>query len=254
MREVFGDKTPADLLDQVADRPLLGAAGAQEAIYCLLMMNNGFAAESANIENLDPAFDGPADPARSARDGAADDSDVQHLRLRRHQRLPGDEPGVSDAPPQGELRAAVRGFQPRSLRPSTPSDLRPPPPAGEELFPTNPAISRGSPAAAGGRRHGDDGEDDRVPQAGVEVADRADDGEAREGHEAADPAGADVVGQRHGRVAHARREQLHQAPRPAGRRGRWRRSRRPPARRTRPRGSSASGPPWPGSRPAPARP
>ena len=28
----------------------------QEAIYSLLMMNNGFICESANIETLDPAF------------------------------------------------------------------------------------------------------------------------------------------------------------------------------------------------------
>ena len=35
----------------------LGAAGVQEAIYSLLMMNNGFICESANIENLDPAFE-----------------------------------------------------------------------------------------------------------------------------------------------------------------------------------------------------
>jgi 3-oxoacyl-[acyl-carrier-protein] synthase-1 len=34
----------------------LGAAGAQEAIYSLLMMQNGFICESANIENLDPAM------------------------------------------------------------------------------------------------------------------------------------------------------------------------------------------------------
>ena len=34
----------------------LGAAGAQEAIYCLLMMNNGFICESANIDDLDPDF------------------------------------------------------------------------------------------------------------------------------------------------------------------------------------------------------
>jgi 3-oxoacyl-[acyl-carrier-protein] synthase-1 len=36
----------------------LGAAGAQEAIYSLLMLDNGFAAESAHIENLDPEFEG----------------------------------------------------------------------------------------------------------------------------------------------------------------------------------------------------
>src|SRR5438477_623873 len=35
----------------------LGAAGVQEAIYSLLMMNNGFICESANIESLDPAFE-----------------------------------------------------------------------------------------------------------------------------------------------------------------------------------------------------
>ena len=36
----------------------LGAAGVQEAIYCLLMMKNDFIAESANIANLDPDADG----------------------------------------------------------------------------------------------------------------------------------------------------------------------------------------------------
>jgi len=34
----------------------IGAAGAQEAIYSLLMMQSGFICESANIANLDPAF------------------------------------------------------------------------------------------------------------------------------------------------------------------------------------------------------
>jgi 3-oxoacyl-[acyl-carrier-protein] synthase-1 len=34
----------------------LGATGVQEAIYSLLMMNNGFVCESAHIEELDPAF------------------------------------------------------------------------------------------------------------------------------------------------------------------------------------------------------
>jgi len=32
----------------------LGGAGVQEAIYCLLMMENDFIAASANIDNLDP--------------------------------------------------------------------------------------------------------------------------------------------------------------------------------------------------------
>jgi 3-oxoacyl-[acyl-carrier-protein] synthase I len=35
----------------------LGATGVQESIYCILMMQNEFLCESANIENLDPAFD-----------------------------------------------------------------------------------------------------------------------------------------------------------------------------------------------------
>ena len=46
----------------------LGATGAQEAIYSLLMMNNGFICESAHIEELDPAFaDMPI--VRERRDG-----------------------------------------------------------------------------------------------------------------------------------------------------------------------------------------
>ena len=35
----------------------LGAVGVQEAIFSLLMMNNGFICESANIEELDPSFE-----------------------------------------------------------------------------------------------------------------------------------------------------------------------------------------------------
>ena len=35
-----------------------GAAGVHEAIYTLLMMQDGFICESANIEELDPAVDG----------------------------------------------------------------------------------------------------------------------------------------------------------------------------------------------------
>ncbi len=36
----------------------LGATGAQEAIYCLLMLRHGFVAPSINIEDLDPGADG----------------------------------------------------------------------------------------------------------------------------------------------------------------------------------------------------
>jgi len=56
IREVFGAKTPPISATKSLTGHSLGAAGAQEAIYSLLMMNNGFICESANIENLDPAM------------------------------------------------------------------------------------------------------------------------------------------------------------------------------------------------------
>src|SRR6516165_10624968 len=57
-RKVFGsgDKCPPISATKSLTGHSLGAAGVQEAIYSLLMMNNGFICESANIENLDPAF------------------------------------------------------------------------------------------------------------------------------------------------------------------------------------------------------
>jgi len=56
VRTVFGDKPPLISSTKSLTGHSLGAAGAQEAIYSLLMLNNGFAAKSANIETLDPAF------------------------------------------------------------------------------------------------------------------------------------------------------------------------------------------------------
>jgi 3-oxoacyl-[acyl-carrier-protein] synthase-1 len=56
IREVFGEKCPPISATKSLTGHSLGAAGVQEAIYSLLMMNNGFLCESANIENLDPAF------------------------------------------------------------------------------------------------------------------------------------------------------------------------------------------------------
>ena len=58
VRAVFGDNMPAISSTKSLTGHSLGAAGAQEAIYSLLMLNNGFLAESAHIENLDPAFEG----------------------------------------------------------------------------------------------------------------------------------------------------------------------------------------------------
>jgi 3-oxoacyl-[acyl-carrier-protein] synthase-1 len=57
IREVFGVKCPPISATKSLTGHSLGAAGAQEAIYSLLMMNSGFICESANIENLDPAFE-----------------------------------------------------------------------------------------------------------------------------------------------------------------------------------------------------
>ena len=54
IREVFGDACPPISATKSLSGHSLGAAGVHEAIYSLLMMNNGFICESANIENLDP--------------------------------------------------------------------------------------------------------------------------------------------------------------------------------------------------------
>jgi 3-oxoacyl-[acyl-carrier-protein] synthase-1 len=57
IREVFGANIPPISATKSLTGHSLGAAGVQEAIYSLLMMNNGFICESANIENIDPAFE-----------------------------------------------------------------------------------------------------------------------------------------------------------------------------------------------------
>jgi 3-oxoacyl-[acyl-carrier-protein] synthase I len=56
IREVFGSDIPPISATKSLTGHSLGAAGVQEAIYSLLMMKNGFVCESANIEELDPAF------------------------------------------------------------------------------------------------------------------------------------------------------------------------------------------------------
>ncbi len=58
VRAVFGDKIPAISATKSLTGHSLGAAGVQEAIYSLLMMNNGFVCKSAHIEDLDPEFAG----------------------------------------------------------------------------------------------------------------------------------------------------------------------------------------------------
>ena len=58
VREVFGDSTPAIASTKSLSGHSLGAAGVQEAIYSLLMMENDFIAASANVESLDEGAEG----------------------------------------------------------------------------------------------------------------------------------------------------------------------------------------------------
>ena len=58
IRKVFGgaDASPPISATKSLTGHSLGATGVQEAIYCLLMMNNRFIAASAHIDELDPEF------------------------------------------------------------------------------------------------------------------------------------------------------------------------------------------------------
>lgn len=58
IRAVFADQSPAIASTKSLSGHALGAAGVNEAIYTLLMMENHFIAASANIETLDPAAEG----------------------------------------------------------------------------------------------------------------------------------------------------------------------------------------------------
>jgi 3-oxoacyl-[acyl-carrier-protein] synthase-1 len=58
VREAFGDKIPPLSSTKALSGHSLGAASVHEAIYCLLMMRDGFMAGSANIETLDPQAEG----------------------------------------------------------------------------------------------------------------------------------------------------------------------------------------------------
>ncbi len=58
IKEVFGDNIPAISSTKSLTGHSLGAAGVQEAIYSLLMLQNDFICASANINQLDPAAEG----------------------------------------------------------------------------------------------------------------------------------------------------------------------------------------------------
>ncbi|MGB0497409.1 MAG: beta-ketoacyl-ACP synthase I, partial [Rubricella sp.] len=70
VRRVFGQgSTPPISSTKSMTGHSQGATGAQEAIYCLLMMRDDFIAPSINVETLDPALD-PAEIATSRVDAA----------------------------------------------------------------------------------------------------------------------------------------------------------------------------------------
>ena len=89
IREVFGDKTPPISATKSLTGHSQGAAGVHEAIYTLLMMQNDFICESANIEELDPAVEGANIVRKPHRQCENQYRPVQLLRLRRHQRVAG---------------------------------------------------------------------------------------------------------------------------------------------------------------------
>ncbi|MDJ0982114.1 MAG: beta-ketoacyl-ACP synthase I [Kiloniellales bacterium] len=58
LKEVFGDRLPKINSTKSLTGHALGAAGVNEAIYALLMMERGFISASANIDDLDPEAEG----------------------------------------------------------------------------------------------------------------------------------------------------------------------------------------------------
>jgi len=77
VRRVFGDARPPISSTKSLTGHSLGATGVQEAIYCLLMLQNDFIAASANITELDPALD-PAEIATTRVDAAGLDTVISN--------------------------------------------------------------------------------------------------------------------------------------------------------------------------------
>lgn len=71
IREVFGANVPPVSSTKALSGHSLGAASVHEAIYCLLMMRDGFIAGSAHIDELDPRAEG-LPIARASRDARLD--------------------------------------------------------------------------------------------------------------------------------------------------------------------------------------
>ncbi|MGF1554486.1 MAG: beta-ketoacyl-ACP synthase I [Paracoccaceae bacterium] len=77
LREVFGEAMPHFSSTKSLTGHSLGATGVQEAIYCLLMMRGDYVAASANVETLDPAFEGTP-PVTERIDGAGLDTVISN--------------------------------------------------------------------------------------------------------------------------------------------------------------------------------
>ena len=58
IREVFGSEIPRFGSSKSMCGHSLGATGVQEAIHCLLMLENDFIAPSINVDELDPEAEG----------------------------------------------------------------------------------------------------------------------------------------------------------------------------------------------------
>jgi len=72
VREVFGDTPPVITSTKSLTGHALGAAGVNEAIYSLLMMDNNFVSASANINELDEAASGFNIPGERIDDAKLD--------------------------------------------------------------------------------------------------------------------------------------------------------------------------------------
>ena len=85
IREVFGNKIPHIQSTKSLTGHSLGAAGVQESIYGLLMMQAGFIGESAPYHRTGPGIRRRADRAQAHRQCQDRYRPVELLRLRRHQ-------------------------------------------------------------------------------------------------------------------------------------------------------------------------